>query len=417
MFRRPARRQHPIRSSFAGARYRVLRLWGRIGFSWRHRFVFAVAVGALIALTSGGAPAMALTTDNNTPFPSSSFIVGARWSTPRYDPPATQYGDILPTSWADDGSLYAMVDDGGLLQRPYARRDDFYPKRMWKQFLVRINGEPPRVSFHLVGAGEALGHVYSNGFVAVHHTFYATRTRNWNYPHFGPFRGLYNIAYSIDRGRHWIFPARHFPDRAGNLNWVMEGQDQPNRDGYLYAIANEREFNATNLYLGRVSPTRRQVPNPDAWQWSNGTTSSQSRWRHDLNLAQPILTWPNHITYPRMGFDPGLGRYLLSFSYSYANESNPATFTGGAELVVLESTHPWGPFRFVFREPNWGPSNGYAGSFPIKWQSPDGRTLWMNWAANWDIRDGGCLAHLDCSGKYGHNLRQLQLTVAKSSAP
>jgi hypothetical protein len=379
--------------------------------------VFGAAIAALMVVAFVVAPARALTMDNNTPFQSSPLIVAARWSSPRYDPPPTQYGDILPTSWADDGSLYAMVDDGGLLNRPYVRRNDYYPKRMWKQFLVRISGRPPHVAFRRVGAGEALGHVYSNGFVSVYHTFYATRTRNWNWPGFGPFRGLYNIAYSIDRGRHWIFPAKHFPDRAGNLNWVMEGQDRPNPDGYLYAIANEREFNASQLYLGRVRPTRRQVPNPDAWRWSNGTDRGQPLWRRNLNLAQPILTWPNHITYPRMVFDPGLGRYLLAFSYSYANESNPATFTGGAELVVLESAHPWGPFRFVFREPYWGPSNGYGGSFPIKWQSPDGRRLWMYWAANWDINDGGCLPRLDCSGRYGYNLRELQLSLAGSTPP
>lgn len=413
MFRRGARRDHVHPAPRRGGRHPAPSARGRIRGPGRPRLLFAAGCVALGALAWVAPPAPALTMDNNTPFASSSLLIGARWITPRYDPPGTQYGDILPISWADDGSLYAMVDDGGLLRRPYRRRRNYYPKRQWKQFLVRISGEPPHVSFNLVGRGEALGHVYSNGFVSVYHTFYATRTRNWAYGRFGPFRGLYDIAYSVDRGRHWIFGAKQFSSRAGNLNWVMEGKDQPNGDGYLYAIANEREFNASNLYLGRVRPTRRQVPNPDAWQWWNPSNKAQGGWGRDLNLAEPVLSWPDHITYPRMSFDPGLGRYLLSFSYSYANESNPATFTGGAELVVLESPAPWGPYRFVFREPYWGPSNGYGGSFPIKWQSADGRTLWMYWASNWDITDGGCLARLDCSGRYGYNLRELRLTVAR----
>ncbi len=54
-----------------------------------------------------------LSTRNISPFPASRTIVGATWTSPRYGPPSNQWGDILPTVWADDDDQYTMVDDGG----------------------------------------------------------------------------------------------------------------------------------------------------------------------------------------------------------------------------------------------------------------------------------------------------------------
>jgi hypothetical protein len=108
-----------------------------------------------------------------------------------------------------------------------------------------------------------------------------------------------------------------------------------------------------------------------------------------------------------MAYDAPLQRYLLTFSYSYA-PSPPQIWTNGAELVILEAPHPWGPFSFVAHEPEFGPSNGYAAGFPIKWISANGQDLWLKWAANFD----GCRPHLDCSGGYGFNYRHLHLRVA-----
>jgi hypothetical protein len=380
----------------------------RVSAVGARRWVRALVAAVLALAAAAPSSASTLTTDNNTPFPTSTAIVGAQWTSPRYDPPLTQYGDIFPTTWADDDQVYAMINDGGLLAAPYRSR---YPAKQWRHGLVRITGRPPNLRFRLVGRGDALGYLYSNGLTSVHGVLYATRVRPWDWSHFRPFKGLYGIAYSRDHGRHWSTPDRRFPDLAGNLNWVQEGRDQTNSDGFLYAIANEREFNASNIYLGRVRSGPSRVSDPKAWRWSNGLTSDGAGWRRSLSLAKPILTWRHGITYPRMSYDPGIGRYLLSFSYSYHNDSWARTYTGGAELVVLEAPHPWGPFSFVFREPYWGPSNGYGGSFPLKWQSADGRDLWMAWAANW-FPAGGCLASLDCSGRYGHNLRALHLDVA-----
>jgi hypothetical protein len=358
-------------------------------------------------------------TSNNTPFPSSRVIVGARWTSPRYGPPRNQTGDVLPTIWADDNDEYTMIDDGGTDAPPSGA--------FWRQSVARITGSPPSIHFSHVGdpknppphtfaqiiknralwAGP-LGPVYSSGLVAVNHVFFATQQFNWKWGANGLFTGLQGIAFSIDHGAHWTPVSRSFPAPLGNLNWIIRGRGGTYPDGWVYAIASEREFNASRLIMGRARADAADLTNPDRWQWVSAFAAGlRAEWSSSFAAATPILSWPAHITYPQMAYDSHLRRYLLTFSYSYA-ATPPGIWRNGAELVMLEGPHPWGPFTFVAREPYFGPSNGYSASFPVAWMSRNGRDLWMKWAANFD----GCSAHLDCSGGYGFNYRRLHLTVA-----
>jgi hypothetical protein len=110
----------------------------------------------------------------------------------------------------------------------------------------------------------------------------------------------------------------------------------------LYAIATEREFNASRLILGRSHP---DVPDPSAWQWASGFQELDGQpsliWSGSLKQSVPILTWVQHITYPEMAYDSPIHRYLLTFTYSYA-VSPPAIWRNGEELIILEAPHPWG---------------------------------------------------------------------------
>jgi hypothetical protein len=112
-----------------------------------------------------------------------------------------------------------------------------------------------------------------------------------------------------------------------------------------------------------------------------------------------------------MTYDKPLKRYLLTFTYSYSSQP-PAIWTGGAELVILAAPTPTGPFSFVARSSGFGPSNGYDAGFPSQWISPDGRDLWLKWAANFL----GCSKGIDCSGKYGFNVARLHLTTRAATA-
>jgi hypothetical protein len=386
----------------------------------------AATLAAALALSATlPSAAFALTSSNNTPFPSSTVIAGARWTSARHGPPKNQFGDILPIAWASDNNMYVLIDDGGT--------DTPRGGALWRNSFARITGAPlHNLHFRLIGHqpppatwrqihhnpnlwSGPLGTYYATGFTAVDDVFYATQVSDWAWNANGPFTGLAGIAYSTDTGRDWQSAGKPFPAPTGNLTWVQRGRDSPAPDGYLYAISTEREFNASTLMLGRSRPDIADVTDPTNWQWAAGwvpfTPDRTPVWSSSVASAQPILSWPGHITYPRMSFDPGLGRYLLTFTYSYA-QTPPGTWKNGSELVILEGPHPWGPFSFVARGPYFGPSNGYDPAFPVKWISAHGQVLWLIWSANFD----GCAAGLKCTAGYGFNYQRLQLILAGARA-
>jgi hypothetical protein len=383
------------------------------------------ALSAFCALAAIFAPAAsAMTNQDNTPFPASRVITGAVWESARHGPPSNQFGDILPVTWADDGQLYVLIDDGGT-NPPKANQ-------LWRNSLAQITGAPlQNLRFQRVGGGPPpatwsqihhnrslwsgpLGPYYSTGLTSVNHTFYATQVNNWNWQANGPFKGLAGIAYSSDHGNHWTFPKKSFPGPTGNLNWVQNGRDLDSPDGYNYSISTEREFNASTLFLGRSQGSPGAMTDPSHWQWAAGweaTPTPWPQWSSQISAAQPILSWSGHITYPRMSYDPGLHRYLLTFTYSYAG-TPPGVWRNGAELVILDAPHPWGPFTFVARQPYFGPSNGYDPEFPVKWVSSNGQDLWLIWAANFD----GCARGLSCAAAYGFNYQRIHLNIATGVA-
>jgi hypothetical protein len=410
--------------------HRLLLALGVAGLSASPALAASGSSDALASIAAAGPAGSPFTSENDTPFPSSSYIVGATWTSKRYDPPANQEGDILPTIWSNDGSTFVMMDDGGV--------DPPKPGAIWRQSLAQISGVPPSLRFKHVGdpfaprprtwrqiAGNRdndvgpLGPYYSIGFADVGGVWYATQQRDWDSTRNLGFTGLVGIAYSTNRGETWHFARKPFPAPLGNLTFVdggARGGSYP--DGYVYAIGTEREFNASRLLLGRVPVGVQNITDPSRWQWYNGMgagVDAQGRalvnWSSAVSSAVPVMQWAGRITYPQMTYDSALKRYLLTFTYSYA-PNPPGVWRNGAELVILEGRTPGGPFSFVARTRNFGPSNGYGAGFPPQWISANGRDLWLKWAANFD----GCSKGLNCSGKYGFNVARVHLSVRLPAA-
>ena len=103
----------------------------------------AALLACTILLLGAGSASAYLSARNVTPFPSSTAIVGARWTSQRHNPPSNQWGDILATVWGDDGQTYVMIDDGGT--------DVPVAGALWRQSVARISGTPPHLAFHHVG--------------------------------------------------------------------------------------------------------------------------------------------------------------------------------------------------------------------------------------------------------------------------
>jgi hypothetical protein len=294
--------------------------------------------------------------------------------------------------------------------------------------------------------------------------------------------GYARVDYSVGKiaQNSWVHGSANFPKPvdSGVVSFVEVGRGQASHDGCpegefprgcLYAIALQDgyrtnqpldldQFNANQVYLARMaagSPEQHyaEVTDPRRWQWFSGFDAhGLPTWiqASDARLPQLIRSisyprngkpgcaagvdvgcrfWNNpagragHMNYPHMAYDASLHRYLLTFTDWYYRDYNPPTengpmVQGGAEGIVLEAPHPWGPWSFVTRIPYLGSGNGYGPSFPAQWMdqaSSTGQDLWMVWAANFAHCGNPLLVPADqCHGAYGMNLRQLHFTLASS---
>src|SRR5262249_54421286 len=74
-------------------------------------------------------------------------------------------------------------------------------------------------------------------------------------------------------------------------------------------------------------------------------------------------------------YNPGLGRYL----WCQTLPGTDARFGGG--FGIYEAPEPWGPWTTVYFAENWDVGPGETSSFPTRWMSLDGKTLYLgSWA-------------------------------------
>ena len=61
----------------------------------------------------------------------------------------------------------------------------------------------------------------------------------------------------------------------------------------------------------------------------------------------------------------------------------------GSELTVLESDHPWGPFRLVHYDWMWYREEAgcYCPRIPLKWFDPETLSGYLEFSGNWETMD------------------------------
>ncbi len=319
---------------------------------------------------------------------------------------------------------------------------------------------------------------YSVGLTNLNGVFYAP-TFDKGYPVVGDHPpGHARMDYSAGpiSQSSWVHGTVNFPPPvdSGTLSFVEIGRGKPSHDdctgsaypnGCIYAVVlhggyqdpkdpnGMDQFIATHMFLARMAmgtPEKhyQETANPLYWDWFTGfDASGRPTWMRasDPHLPQSIrsLSYPRHgkpgcsagdaadclfwndhaghINYPHLAYDAALHRYFLTFADWYYRDFKPPSeegpmVQGGAEAIVLEAPHPWGPWSFVFRSPYLGSGNEYGPSFPVQWEgarTSEGQDLWMIWAANFSHCGNPMLVPADrCQGVYGMNLRRLHLTLA-----
>jgi hypothetical protein len=307
------------------------------------------------------------------PYPHSPVIESIQWHWETYTT-AAPGSDLWPVTWGEDDNLYAAWGDGG----GFGGSDTDGRVAMG---VARLEGGPEQWRGFNVNGGKHAEHAASfprkgktGGIACIDGVLYAlVNLQDGPWPEVN-----HALAWSADKGATWTKAEWLFAKRAGNFqpaNFLNFGKDYTAvPDGlagyvYIYGPKHSADRRTSNrLYLARVP--RNKLRERAAYEFFGGvTTAGSPAWVADVALAQAVFSDPRGAVPGASVYDPGLKRFLLTCFH-----------VGPGQLGVFDSPHPWGPWTTVAYYDDWGnmgaEGEGLTCSFPQKWMSPDGLTLW-----------------------------------------
>lgn len=336
-----------------------------------------LAAGVAALAVCGGAPSEPRSVDGS-PYPASDVVASASWD---FDAIATAApgSDLWPTTWAQDGHLYATWGDGGGFGGTNREgRVSLGVARIegggadWRGFNV-FGGKGAEAPATFEGKAHPL---------AVDDRLYlfVSEQDGWRRS---------KIGVSTDAGRSWRFSGGSFaaapwdfaePGGAFGAPVPLQlGRGHAGaRDDYVHLYSEKTRGDGFNrdLLLARVH--RDRILDRPAYSFWAGHGSGGARWTRDVRGAAPVFSDPRGVNWGyRAAYHPILRRYLLSVRRPDA--------AGGREGAwgLFDAPEPWGPWTTIAYYRDWDagtPIDGVARQigygFPTKWMT-DARTLWM----------------------------------------
>jgi hypothetical protein len=273
---------------------------------------------------------------------------------------AARDSDNWPLTWADDGHLYTAYGDG----------TGFEPKVMEKLSLglARIEGGPESFrgvnirSASVEARGDGPKGRKASGMLMVGGTLYLL-ARNV---------GNAQLAWSDDHGRTWAWADWKFTEGFGCPSFLSFGQDYAGaRDDHVYLYSHDSASAyepADRLVLARVPKGR--VRERAAYEFFRHTGADGAPvWTADVARRGAVFSNPGRCYRTSVTYNAGLKRYLL------CQTGTDAPLPSG--FGVYDAPEPWGPWTTVYQTDAWDVAPGESCSFPTKWMSPDGTTLYL----------------------------------------
>lgn len=328
-------------------------------------------------------------------------------------------GDLWPSCWAQDNSVYTAWGDGR----------GFDPNGAWVDMgTARITGDADNLQGVNGALSDAVVPLWNpgsatrkpTGMLCVGNTIYlAVQDLSTNFS----YAPAATIVKSTDGGKTWtgdrskpmfdnkVFTTIWFADFGRGGEW--------NTSNYVYAYGldgNWRNspppFNSvpdpTDMYLARVPKSK--IQDRKAWQFFAGyTNGGKPSWTSKISGKQPVLT-DTRRDYPKSfsGADWTASSVLGQGGVTYDAPLHRYLYVGWSEYVqhFYESPTPWGPWSLIADKDYTTFDNrnvqysGYGTSLPSKFMSADGRTLML--------QSNRC-----CGGTVGYQygLRPVQLSV------
>lgn len=327
------------------------------------------------------------------PYPQSRVITGMTWDFSTVTGLRQAHGsDLWPLTWAADGNLYGAWGDGGgfdgdsnstgRVSLGFARITGIPSAGNAASFTGQnVWGDAPQFAQVTATFGGKIDDLVSiDGVLYGHGGLWTRANCGCTDPtHFsGDNPTQRTLTWSSDLGRTWTIAPWTVPRDLGST--LQFGQDYRGAwdPAYVYLYyQRDARVDPTRIYLRRV-PRDQLTINPSTpghYEYWVGPDSAPPSWTtveanavavfHDPSV--PLGTFASQSVV----YDPGIGRYLL------------ATYHGNAtgQIGFFEAPYPWGPWATVAYYADWAGFNETGGegnglSFPTKWISTDGESLW-----------------------------------------
>jgi hypothetical protein len=311
------------------------------------------------------------------PYPSSPVITGITWAPADTIVRRAHDSDIWATTWADDGQLYTAYGDGtGFVPK--------VPKKL-SQGLARIEGGPGDFTGVNIGSetferqGDGPKGPKASGMLMVVGVLYAW-VRN---------TGNAQLAWSADHGRTWTWVDWKLTEGFGCPTFLNFGPNYSGaRDDFVYIYSHDGDtayVPADRVALARVPKGR--LRERAAYEFLKEVGPRGPVWTADVAARGGVFIHPGKCYRVTVSYNAGLKRYLLCQA--------GADRKANAGFGVFDAPEPWGPWTTVTYTSTWDVNPGETCSFPTKWMSADGKTLYLVFSG------GDCFA-----------LRRATLTVA-----
>jgi hypothetical protein len=98
-------------------------------------------------------------------------------------------------------------------------------------------------------------------------------------------------------------------------------------------------------------------------------------WTKNIAKRGPVFTNPGKCYRSGVSYNAALKRYLWCQILPTSKDARGPRFEGG--FGVYDAPEPWGPWTTVYFTEAWDVGPGETGSFPTKWMSDDGKTLYL----------------------------------------
>jgi hypothetical protein len=294
---------------------------------------------------------------------------------------------LWPLTWGNDDHLYTAWGDGG----GFGGTDQ--DGRVALGF-ARIEGPPERMVGININGGKKPEHPASfpergktGGMLAVGGRLYA-----WLNTQDGKWPGVDQaLIWSDDRAATWQRSTWVFPKGKGNFKPATflnfgKGYTGVPTDLQDYAFFyGQRQGDETAICLGRAP--KQKLEDRQSYEFLTGIVNGAPRWSSvPSNLYRVFIDANGCGDLATVVYVPALKRYLVTIFHK-----------GPGQLGIFDGPQPWGPWTTVAYYEQWGQmgsgGEGLTCSFPQKWMSADGLTLWCVFSAYGDGARQGINAH------------------------